>query len=169
MSPIGARRSLWEKLFRLDARCPYVYGVVIMPGRRQAASAPLVLIADDNQDTREMYALYLSRLGYRVETAVDGHQAIIKARAVSPHVVVMDLQMPKVDGWGAIRELQNRAETAGIPVIVLTGHDFKNYLKPAALAAGAVSYLMKPCFPDQLEREIRARIVAPQRRSATAL
>ena len=77
--------------------------------------------------------------------------------------------MPKLDGWAAIRELQSRAMTAAIPVIILTGHDFKAYLKPAALAAGAVSYLMKPCFPEQLEREVTARLTPQRRRSASAL
>src|SRR5207245_1752868 len=85
-----------------------------------------------------------------------------KARALRPDLVVMDLQMPKLDGWAAIRELQSRPETAAIPVIVLTGHDFKAYLKPAALAAGVVSYLMKPCFPEQLAREVGACLTAPR-------
>ena len=99
---------------------------------------PLILIADDNVDTREMYALYLTTVGYRVETAEDGHEAILRARAMHPDLIVMDLTMPKMDGWAAIRELQSRAMTAAIPVIVLTGHDFKAFLKPAALAVGAV-------------------------------
>jgi CheY-like chemotaxis protein len=119
---------------------------------------PLVLIADDNRDTREMYALYLNMSGYGVEPAEDGHEAVIKARMLRPDLIVMDLQMPKLDGWGAIREIHSRPETASIPVIVLTGHDFKAYLKPAALAAGACSFLMKPCFPDQLASEVRSRL-----------
>jgi len=123
-----------------------------------AATAPLVLIADDNADTREMYALYLNMSGYGVDTAADGHEAIIKARTLRPDLIVMDLQMPKLDGWGAIRELQSRAETSSIPIVVLTGHDFKAYLKPAALAVGACSFLMKPCFPEQLASEVRSHL-----------
>jgi two-component system response regulator AdeR len=130
---------------------------------------PLILIADDNPDTREMYALYLSMVGYKVEEAVDGREALIKARTLRPDLIVMDLQMPKLDGWGAIRELQSRDATAAIPVIVLTGHDFKAFLKPAALAAGAVSYLMKPCFPDQLAREISTRLTAHQSRRVAGI
>jgi len=110
-----------------------------------------------------MYALYLNMVGYRVETAEDGHEVIIKARTLRPDLVVMDLQMPKLDGWAAIRDLQSRSETAAIPVIVLTGHDFKAFVKPAARAAGAVSYLMKPCFPEQLAREVSARLAGAQR------
>jgi len=123
---------------------------------RTSETPPLIL----NGDTREMYALYLNMVGYRVETAEDRHEVIIKACTLRPDLVVMDLQMPKLDGWAAIRELQGRAMTAAIPVIVLTGHDFKAYLKPAALAVGAVSYVTKPCLPDQLAREISARLTA---------
>ena len=131
-----------------------------MRDQRPSATTLRVLIADDNGDTREMYALYLNMVGYSVDTAEDGHEAILKARALRPDLVVMDLQMPKLDGWAAIRELQSRAETAAIPVIVLTGHDFKAFLKPAALAAGAVSYVKKPCFPEQLAREVGACLAA---------
>jgi CheY-like chemotaxis protein len=134
-----------------------------------AATAPLVLIADDNIDTREMYALYLSMAGYTVDTAGDGHEAVVKARAMRPDIIVMDLQMPKLDGWGAIKELRGSATTAAIPVVVLTGHDFKNFLKAAALAAGAVSFLMKPCFPERLAGEIgqRLRLASPRGRKAS--
>jgi len=84
-----------------------------------------------------MYALYLSMSGYGVETAEDGHEAIIKARTLRPDLIVMDLQMPKLDGWGAIREIQSRH---------------------AALAVGACSFLMKPCFPEPLATEVRSRL-----------
>jgi CheY-like chemotaxis protein len=134
-----------------------------------AFTRPLILIADDNADTYEMYALYLAMVGYKVETAEDGQQAIVKARALRPDLIVMDLQMPKLDGWAAIRELRSRAATATIPVVVLTGHDFKAYLKPAAIAAGAVSYLMKPCFPEQLAHEVSARLAVRRARTARAL
>ena len=134
-----------------------------------AETAPLILIADDNVDTREMYGHYLNMVGYHVETAKDGNEAILKARALHPDLVVMDLQMPALDGWGAIRELQSRADTATIPVIILTGHDFKAYLKHSALAVGAVSYLMKPCFPEEFQREVNARLTARRNRAAGAV
>ena len=102
---------------------------------------PLVLIVDDNRDTREMYALYLPMIGYSVETAAEGREAVIKALTLYPDVIVMDLQMPGVDGWRAMREICGNARTAGTPVIVLTGHDFKDYLGHSAIAEGAFSYL----------------------------
>jgi CheY-like chemotaxis protein len=133
---------------------------------RSSVPRPFVLIADDVADTREMYALYLSMSGYGVKIAEDGHEAVIQARTLRPDLIVMDLHMPKLDGWGAIRELQSRAETSSIPVIVLTGHDFKAYLKPAALVVGACSFLMKPCFPEQLAREVATRLGVLRNRPA---
>src|SRR5438876_6811336 len=129
-----------------------------MDERRTDVARLCVLIADDNADTREMYALYLNMSGYCVETAVDGHEAVIKARTFRPDLIVMDLHMPKLDGWGAINELQSSVVTASIPIIVLTGHDLKAYLKSAALAVGACSFLLKPCFPERLAREIATRL-----------
>ena len=129
----------------------------------------LILVADDNRDTRDMYGLYLSLLGYTVAVAEDGRNAVKKARALHPDLIVMDLDMPDIDGWSAIRQLQADADTAAIPIVVVTGHYLKAELKHAALAAGAVSYMMKPCFPEQLAREVGARLAVRRARTASAL
>src|SRR6266480_3645617 len=139
-----------RKIFSISTPCSqYVYHQTRMQ-RPPSASRPLVLIADDNRDTREMYALYLSMIGYSVETAADGREAVVKAITLRPDLIVMDLQMPGVDGWRALREIRSETKTATIPVIVLTGHDFKIYLKHSAIAEGASSCLMKPCLPEEL-------------------
>jgi CheY-like chemotaxis protein len=132
-----------------------------------SAASPVILIADDNRDTREMYGLYLSMAGYSVALADDGHEAVVKARTLRPDLIVLDLHMPKVDGWAAMRAIHGDAATARTPIIVLTGHDFKNYLKASALAEGARSFLIKPCLPEQLSREI-AQQLGPSRSQASA-
>jgi len=129
-----------------------------MPERSEAVTKARILIADDNRDTREMHALYLSLLGYSVAVAADGREAVQSARSHCPDLIVMDLDMPEIDGWAAIRELKSDALTAAIPVIVLTGHDLKTELKDMAIGVGAVAYLMKPCFPEQLAREVSGRL-----------
>jgi CheY-like chemotaxis protein len=136
-----------------------------MSERPASAPGSLILIADDNRDTLEMFGLYLSMRGHRVAVATNGREAVKKARALPPDLVVMDLDMPDVDGWSAIQQLQAEAALASIPVIVVTGHDFKAQLKPAAIDAGAVSYLMKPCFPERLAREVSARLAVRQART----
>ena len=117
-----------------------------------------IVVADDNHDTRELYAFYLTTVGYKVETAADGREAVRVARAFQPDLIVMDLQMPNVDGWAAIRELQRDEAMLRVPLIALTGHEFKHYLKASALAAGAWSFLTKPCLPERLANEIAARL-----------
>jgi len=142
--------------------------VMSVPERSEAVTSARILIADDNPDTREMHALYLSMLGYRVAVAADGRQAVQSTRSHRPDLIVMDLDMPEMDGWTAIRELQSDALTAAIPVIVLTGHDLKTELKDVAIAAGAVAYLMKPCFPEELAREVKGRLAASRARMPEA-
>jgi CheY-like chemotaxis protein len=156
-------------LFSISTRGDHLFTMARMRERPETAMLADVLIADDNRDTREMYALYLSMLGYHVAIAADGGEAVRVARGHRPDLIVMDLDMPDMDGWAAIRELQSDACTASIPVIVLTGHDFKTQLKDQAIAVGAVCYLMKPCFPEQLEREINARLAVQRARMTAAL
>lgn len=116
---------------------------------------PRILIVDDNVDTRAIYATYLPMSGFEVDTAKDGIEAIESILRRRPDLIVMDLDMPRMNGWEALNRLQAERATATIPVIVLTGHDFKHYLQPAALATGARSFLMKPCLPERLAHEIR--------------
>ena len=131
-------------------------------------TAPLVLIADDSRDTRDMYALYLSKIGYSVETAAEGREAVVKALTLRPDLIVMDLEMPGVSGWRAMEDIRRDAKTETTPIVVLTGHDFKNYLQPAAVALGACSFLVKPCLPEELAREISEYIPTRQNRAANA-
>src|SRR5262249_61409107 len=91
------------------------------------AMQPLVLIVDDASDIRDMYASYLAVAGYSVETAGGGRGAIIKALTLYPDVVVMDLQMPGVDGWRAMGEIRGNGRAAGAADIVLPGHGLKRY------------------------------------------
>jgi two-component system, cell cycle response regulator DivK len=103
-----------------------------------------------------MYAEYLRYVGLEVVTARDGRSAVNKARTLKPAVIVLDLTMPVLDGWDVLRELSGDTRTSHIPVIVVTGHDLRHYLKSAALAVGAAVYLRKPCLPDELARHVRS-------------
>jgi CheY-like chemotaxis protein len=117
-------------------------------------TAPLVLLVDDAEDNREVYEQFLTFSGFRVEIAVDGLDAIEKAKALKPDVIVMDLSLPRLDGWEATRRLKHSAETRHIPVIALTGHAVSES-KRKALDAGCSGYLTKPCLPEILVSEIR--------------
>ena len=83
---------------------------------------PLVLVVDDYQDAREMYAEYLKASGFRVEEARTGLEAVSKAREVKPDCILMDLSLPGIDGWEATRQLKADHSTCHIPVVAITGH-----------------------------------------------
>jgi two-component system, cell cycle response regulator DivK len=128
--------------------------VALSPQGASASGRPLVLVADDMEDIRDMYAHYLSGQGFRPELACTGLEALSKASVLHPDVIVMDLNMPELDGWEATRRLKSSDITRAIPVIALTGLAVSQS-KQAALEAGCDGYLTKPCFPDTLADEIR--------------
>jgi len=115
--------------------------------------SPLVLVVDDAKDTRVIYAESLRFLGYRVEEASDGREALEKVSALTPDVVILDLKMPLIDGCEATRRLKTAPATKAIPIVVLSGHLLEES-RQAALAAGADVYLTKPCLPDDLARHL---------------
>jgi CheY-like chemotaxis protein len=121
-------------------------------------SAPEVLVVDDNDDTRAMYAALLSSAGFRVRLAASGEEAMAAADD-RPGVIVMDLAMPGLNGWEATRRLKTGARTSGIPIIVLTAHALDHY-REVAVAAGADAFLSKPCAIEDLVAEIRRVLAA---------
>lgn len=112
-----------------------------------------VLIVDDLADQRELYAGFLSYLGYRVEQAASGVEGIAKAVEVRPNIVIMDLAMPGLDGFEATRVLKAISITRRIPVVALTAHGEHLPLEWAAIA-GCDAYLRKPILPGDLASEI---------------
>src|SRR4026209_2305628 len=83
---------------------------------------PLVLVVEDYQDAREMYAAYLSFSGYRVAEATNGVEAIEKTIELMPDIILMDLALPQMDGWEATRRLKLDERTKHIPIVALPRH-----------------------------------------------
>ncbi len=117
-------------------------------------SQALVLVVDDYQDAREMCSEFLAFSGFQVAEARDGLEAIEKARALLPDVILMDLSLPRMDGWEATRQLKQDERTREIPVVALTGHALAGH-SDGAKEAGCDSFLTKPCLPDQMVAEVR--------------
>jgi two-component system, cell cycle response regulator DivK len=113
----------------------------------------LVLLVEDTADTLEAFAHFLRAAGFRVETATDGRQAVDKARALQPDVVVMDLALPELDGWQATHQIKSDPATRHVPVIACTGHAFQQS-KESARQAGCEAFLTKPLDPTLLVSEI---------------
>jgi two-component system, cell cycle response regulator DivK len=122
-----------------------------------ADDRPLVLLIEDFDDAREMYAEYLEFSGLRVAGASDALAGLKMAEALQPAVILMDAALPGLSGWDAIKRLKSNPATEQIPVLMLTGHVLGD-AKERALAVGANGFIAKPCLPDELTRRIIATI-----------
>ena len=114
-----------------------------------------LLIVDDEPENIELLRRRLSRRGYAVVAATSAEEALARADAEQPDVILMDIKMPVVDGFEATRRLKARPATAPIPVITLTAHAMQED-RDQALAAGADEYETKPVDLDRLLEKIRA-------------
>lgn len=122
--------------------------------RRQ--TEPLVLLVDDDPIFSRIATLGLSG-HYRVELARDGHEAVARAKALQPDVIIMDVFMPNRDGLDALRELQSKPETENIPVILLSARpELPERIKPAEL--GAADFVAKPLPPSVLLARVQAAV-----------
>ena len=117
-------------------------------------NGPLILVVDDYQDAREMYAEYLQFSGFRVAEARNGNEALEQAFALKPDLILMDLSLPGMDGWEATRRLKADAATRHIPIVALTGHALAG-ASEGARKAGCDAFVTKPCLPDDLVIEVR--------------
>lgn len=113
----------------------------------------LVLVVDDTADNREMYMEYLRFKGFSVIGAVNGAEAIAKARQARPSVILMDLTMPGIDGWEATRILKSDPATRGIRIVALTGHA-EPWSRARAMLVGCDLFLPKPMLPADVAAHI---------------
>ena len=123
---------------------------------------PLVLLVDDDADSREMCGQYLRAHDFLTVMATNGREAMALAELLPPHLVVMDLCMPHLDGWETSRRLKRNARTMHIPIIACTGHVLGSSAE-RAFDAGCDGYVTKPCSPANLLAEIRRVLPPPSR------
>lgn len=120
---------------------------------------PLVLVVDDVEHGREIFAEYLEFRGFRVATAADGLEAMAKAFELLPDIILMDLSLPQLDGWEATRRLKADERTSSIPIIALTAHALAS-AHDRAKEVGCDAVVTKPCVPKDLEAEVRRQLDA---------
>jgi len=132
---------------------PGIFDAPLWSAMKKRRVRPHVLIVDDDRDARAIYRTYLQHSGCRVRTAPDGVRAIDKAHRDPPDVIVMDLAMPRLDGWTASKWLKRSPTTSHIPIIAVSAAPQGG---EGARAAGCDGFLAKPCQPDLLWWEIRA-------------
>ena len=121
---------------------------------------PRILVVDDNEDNRDSLSRRLQRRGFEVLLAPDGQAGVASAKADQPDLVLMDMNMPGVDGWEATRQIRAEPTLAGVPVIALTAHAMSGD-RERALEAGCNDYHTKPVeFPKlvaQIDTLLQAR------------
>lgn len=111
-----------------------------------------VLIADDSGAMLKIGQMILTKLGFTVVTAVDGNDAVAKAKAESPDIVLLDAEMPELDGWGACKQIKGALPNSA--VLMCTGHDLSG--EDAQLKeAGASGYITKPYSPASLGEKLK--------------
>ncbi len=129
-----------------------------MPGK--------ILLVEDNEMNRDMLSRRLLRRGYEVVIAVDGKEGVERAAADAPDLVVMDLNLPVIDGWQATRQIKAGPATRHIPVIALTSHAMAGD-RERAMEAGCDDYDVKPIEFDRLLAKMEAllgRAKAPEKK-----
>ena len=119
-----------------------------------ASTAQTLLLVEDNEDNRIIYCTVLRHLGYIVLEAQDGVQAVELARSAQPDLILMDISIPRMDGWEATRVLRGDPRTSAIPISALTAHALADD-RARASQVGFTSYLAKPIEPRVVVAEIR--------------
>ena len=126
-----------------------------MSGATSAREQPLVLAADDDEDILDLVAFRLERSGYTVIVARDGEEALELAAKELPDLAVLDVMMPKVDGFEVTRRLRADDATSRMPIILLTARSQDADVQQG-FEAGADDYLRKPFSPDELRARVQA-------------
>ncbi len=127
--------------------------------------AEKILIVDDDVDSLKLIGLMLQRQGYEVVVANTGQQALARAGAERPDLIILDIMMPDMDGYEVCRRLRNESATQAIPIIMFTAKTMVDD-KVAGFEAGADDYLTKPTHPAELASRVKAVLArsAAQRR-----
>lgn len=116
-----------------------------------------ILLVEDDEMNRDMLSRRLTRRGYEIIVAIDGQQAVDKAAAESPDLILMDMSLPVMDGWEATRRIKDTPATAQTPIIALTAHAMAGD-RDKALAAGCDDYDSKPVELKRLLEKIEAAL-----------
>ncbi len=113
-----------------------------------------ILLVDDDPEVVKLFAFALKRAGYQVESALDGQAALRRAREIRPHLVVLDVMMPEMNGYEVARRLRAQVETARVPIVMLTARAMvPDHVE--GMHAGASAYLVKPVMPSTLVQTLR--------------
>ena len=119
-----------------------------------------ILVVEDTEDNRQIIRDLLSSVGYELIEAVDGAEGVAMAQKERPDLILMDIQLPEIDGYEATRRIRAIPELAKVPIIAVTSYALSGD-DAKARAAGCDDYVAKPFSPRQLLAKIRAFLPPP--------
>jgi DNA-binding response OmpR family regulator len=119
----------------------------------------VIVVADDDEDVRELIKFRLTRAGYRVEAGKDGEEALSLIRSKHPALAVLDIMMPKLDGYEVTRRVRDDPGLDGIPVLLLTA-SVQEGAASVGFEAGADDHMRKPFSPQELVVRVRSMLTA---------
>lgn len=125
-----------------------------------------LLVVEDDHDISQMLSIFFSGLGYDVDVAPRGEEALDKTRQTMPHLIVLDIMLPDIDGYEVCRRLRTNTRTSHIPVIFLTQKDERSD-KLQGLELGADDYITKPFDIEELKLRVQNAIARAERESLT--
>jgi two-component system cell cycle response regulator DivK len=126
---------------------------------------PKVLLIEDHEQNRYLATFLLEKHGYAVKCASDGRAGIELARAIKPALILLDIQLPLMDGYAVARELRSFPELQDVPIIAVTSYAMVGD-REKSLAAGCNGYIEKPINPDTFVAEIE-RFLTPNQKGST--
>lgn len=126
----------------------------------QRTGSKCVLLVEDNEDNAAVYKAVLEFSGYEVVHARDGLEAMHLAVKCVPELILMDISLPKVDGWEAAAAIKQNPALSHIPIIALTAHAFDTD-RQRAQQMGFTAYMVKPVEPRRVLSEVRMLIGEP--------
>jgi DNA-binding response OmpR family regulator len=117
----------------------------------------MILVADDDQTTRDLVGTLLRKAGHEVTEAIDGDFAYMQAAVSKPDLIILDIMMPGLDGWEVLSRLRHDPETWEIPVVVLSAKSGLEEVSKS-ISLGAAEVISKPCNPDEIVNAVRANL-----------
>jgi CheY-like chemotaxis protein len=127
------------------------------PANSASDARRTVLVVDDFDDTRLLLRTWFERRGFRVIEAENGVQAINRAETEAPDLIIMDVQMPQLDGLAATRQIRNVKQLGSVPIVAVSAYGADQF-RELALAAGCDEYVSTPFEPSTLEGIVRALV-----------
>ena len=129
------------------------------------AQEPYILIVDDDPDILDNIITVLESLSYRLGTAQDGKKCMEMMKEQVPDLLILDLLMPRMDGWGVIREMRSEPRYANVPIMVLTtvveDASRRRYELETGMAMTVQAYMQKPVMPTEMIRQVE-RLLKPE-------